>query len=395
MGAEVHGVSGGVGERQQIPRLRQPGQEDQAAGDEIAFQAQIAGEVDADRLSVTRRRRFVARHQDGVHQDPVFLQAHVTRVHREVHQVVPGVRVRGPYVQHAGERQSALVDQGAAGFDVQVVEVLQQEGGGRAAQHRRGQGENLVEVTRAGGGAVRGVQGGGTAHRAALVAQPVSVTAPGHRRTDAEHCLSQRGGPPLPVLRLGDVADTESAPDVEGVRRESPRPAFVHEQHALLQRPRLLVHAGGVEMVGGAGELHDVGVVFERRQQLLHVTYRGAEAAAPGEQPGARSPVAGGVLEPRQAYQDGDAAEAMCAHQCGETFQFPGESRLTVAPTRAASQRNAASLGPVAMMRSPVNPQPSACLSSSVEATSTPTAAGSSAASRRSRALDRFALCAK
>ncbi len=91
-----------------------------------------------------------------------------------------------PHVQDPGQGESALVDEGAAGFDVEVVEVLEEERARLAAQDRRGEREEFVEVAGACVGAVARVEGHGPAHRAALVAQPVTVTAPGQGRATAE-----------------------------------------------------------------------------------------------------------------------------------------------------------------------------------------------------------------
>lgn len=110
---------------------------DQTAGDQIGFQAQVAGEEDADR-SFLILVRLPARQQHGVHEHAVLLEAHVARVHPETDQVLPGVRVREPHVQHPRQRHPALVDQGTTGFDVQVVEVFQEEGGRRPAEDRCG-----------------------------------------------------------------------------------------------------------------------------------------------------------------------------------------------------------------------------------------------------------------
>ncbi len=110
-------------------------------------------------------------------------------------------------------------------------------------KHRRGEREEFVEVAGAGGGAVARVQRDGPAHRAALVAQPVAVTAPGQGRAATEDRLAERGRPAFPLLGVGDVADTESAADVDGARCQAPGPAPVHEQHALLQGPALLLQA--------------------------------------------------------------------------------------------------------------------------------------------------------
>lgn len=66
-------------------------------------------------------------------------------------------------------------------------------------------------------------------------------------------------------------------------------------------------------------------------------------------------------------------------------------STPTVTPARAASHRNSGFFGPVAVIRSPPKPAPSACCNSPSDATSTP---ASVAASRRSSALERLALWA-
>ncbi len=70
VGVEVHRVPGGVDEGQQVTGARQPGQEHQAAGDQIGLQAEVADEVDADRPLVVLLRFAARRSNTGSTRTP-------------------------------------------------------------------------------------------------------------------------------------------------------------------------------------------------------------------------------------------------------------------------------------------------------------------------------------
>jgi hypothetical protein len=138
-GVEVHAVTGGVGEGQQIAGPRQPGQEDHPARDQVGLQAQVAHEIDPHGflpalLDGHDRARSRSWDEDGIDEDAVLLQADVAGVHAQAHQVV--TILRAAHVHDPGQRQPALVHQRPPGLGPQVVQVLQEEAGERAAQCR-------------------------------------------------------------------------------------------------------------------------------------------------------------------------------------------------------------------------------------------------------------------
>lgn len=261
-------------------------------------------------------RGRVAGQDHGVHEHAVVLQADCTRVHREAHHGL--TRVRGPDLQDPAQGETALVGQGPAGLDVEVVEALQQEGAQRAPEARRRAGQQFVEIRGTGRGPMGRVEAQRALECAVLRPQTVAVAAPGHGRAAAHDGAGQLGGVALPLGRVRQVTDAEAAADVDGARLETTNPQLLHGLEASFERRRLLVEARGVEVVADTDRFQLVPVPFEDIEKVVQGLHRRTEAASPRERSGS------GRLEPGQAQQDTDARKSVGADETRRLLQLAG-----------------------------------------------------------------------
>ncbi|MEY9989306.1 hypothetical protein ABIE67_001338 [Streptomyces sp. V4I8] len=253
---------------------------------------------------------------DGVHEHPVVLQGHIVGLRRQPYEKgAAGLLVA--YLQHLRQGESALVEQGSAGFGVQVVEVIEEQGGQGAAAERRGRvRQEFVEVAGARYRAVSGVQAEGAAQRTGLVAQPVAVAAVRQRRARAQYGFGESGGVPLPLAAVGKVVDTEAAADVHGPGPEPTAPALLQHPQTALQCRGLLGEARRVQVVCHADQVDHVAAPLDGLQERVQLPYGGAESAGAAQHPHA------GRLEPRQPEQDAGPGQRVFAYQRGELLQF-------------------------------------------------------------------------